>query len=228
MSDEQKSASAITLTGSNSQTTEQLKKQLEIPEQPKLDELPGLKARADALGISYSNNIGADTLREKIREFQAEQEAKTQEPVKNDQSAGTNGPDQNTIPLSEVTDEAVLRRRMYEDNMFLVRVRVTNLNPLKKNIPGEWFTVNNRYLGTVRKYVPFGEATDDGYHIPKIILDMMKERQFLSVKTKKSQNGTMVPSTQWVREFAIEELPYLTKEELDKLARQQAAAKGIE
>ena len=226
MSDEQKTAT-IQVNAGTAKTTEELQKQLSIPEQPKLDELPGLKARADALGVTYSNNIGVDALRTKIREFIASQEELPKEAPTYPEALDANGVDQNTCPLNEVTDKAILRRRIYEENMFLVRVRITNLNPLKKDITAEWFTVHNKYLGTVKKLIPFGEATDNGYHVPKIILEAMKERKFLSLKTKKGANGAQIPSGQWVREFAIEELPYLTKAELDQLARQQAAANGL-
>lgn len=233
MSEEQKSAS-ITLnatigkpTSEDIKAVEDLQKQLSIPDKTPLDELPGLKARADTLGLAYSNNIGVDALRTKIREHITAQEESTKSEIKTKEEVLVDGVDQNTCPLNQVTDNAILRKRIYEESMFLQRVRISNLNPLKKDIPGEFFTVSNKYLGTVRKYIPFGEATDNGYHVPKVILDAMKERKFLSVKVKKDSQGNQLPSGQWVREFAIEELPYLTKEELDQLARQQAAAQGL-
>lgn len=198
--------------------------ELKVPpvEPVKVDELASLKAKADTLGINYPNNIGVDALRAKINEkLNPAPEAK--EEVAVDPAL-----DQETLPLNEVTDMAVLRRRMYEENMALVRIRISNLNPAKKDIPGEFITVHNKYLGTVKKYIPFGEATDNGYHVPRILLEVLKARKFLSMKTKRDRNtGNDLPVTQWVKEFAIEELPPLTKEELEQLARQQAAAKGM-
>lgn len=191
-----------------------------------IDELANLKARADMLGVTYSNNIGVDTLRERIREHQAKAEG-TKEETAPVNAQADDEPDQETLPLNMVSDPVVLRRRMYNENMFLVRIRVANLNPLKKDIPGEWITVHNKFLGTVRKYVPFGEATDVGYHVPKIILDVLKSRKFLSLKPRTDKGGSSIPTSQWVKEFAIEELPYLTLEELEQLKRQQAAAKGL-
>lgn len=198
--------------------------ELKVPpvEPVKVDELASLKAKADKLGINYPNNIGVDALRAKINEKLNPAPEVKEEPAVDPVL------DQETLPLNEVTDMVVLRRRMYEENMALVRVRISNLNPTKKDIPGEFITVHNKYLGTVRKYIPFGEATDNGYHVPRILLEAMKARKFLSMKTKRDRNtGNDVPVTQWVKEFAIEELPPLTKEELEQLARQQAAAKGM-
>lgn len=215
MTEENKSAPTITLTN-----------KVEIPpmEPLKIDSLKKLKEKADLLGITYSNNIGEDALREKINDKINGEAAKISniEPEAKDDVV-----DQNTLPLNEVTDEAVLRRRIYEDSMHLVRVRIANLNPAKKDIPGEWVTVHNKYLGSVRKYIPFGEATDGGYHVPKIILDVLKSRKFINMKVKKGNFGSMTPTTMWVKEFSIEELPPLTQAELDQLARQQAAARGM-
>lgn len=205
---------------------------LVIPEPQKIevDELKTLKERADLMGITYSNNIGVDALKAKIKEklegkaneSTADKDSKSQEKKKEDKE------DQYELPLNMVTDEAILRERIYKDNMYLVRVRISNLNPAKKDIPGEFVTVSNKYLGTVRKYIPFGEATDNGYHVPKVLLEVLKSRKFLSLKTKRDRNtGTAVPSQQWVKEFAIEELPPLTEEELEQLKRQQAAARGM-
>lgn len=201
------------------------KPKLEIPEPQKLDALGALKERATLMGISFSNNIGEDALRLKIKEHI---EGKADEVPEAPKAATHPALDQETLPLNEVTDEVVLRRRIYEENMFLVRVRISNLNPAKKDIPGEYFTVHNKYLGTVRKYIPFGEATDNGYHIPKILYENLKARKFMQMRVKRNaQTGTSMPTSQWVKEFAIEEMPYLSKEEMDQLARQQAAAKGM-
>lgn len=216
MSEEQKSATPTFNVGTRAT--------LQIPEPEKLDALPGLKARADTLNISYSNNIGEDALRKKIQDHLEGNNTVDNTPDVQQASLS----DQETLPLNEVTDKAVLRRRMYEQSMYLVRVRISNLNPAKKDIPGEFITVHNKHLGTVRKYIPFGEATDGGYHVPKIILDAMKERRFTNLKVRRDQTtGASVPEQQWVKEFAIEELEPLSQEELEQLARQQAAARGL-
>lgn len=197
---------------------------LKIPEveQVKQDELSSLKERAISMGISFSNNIGVDALKQKINDKLLDNASPESDTV----IVADDEVDQYTLPLNEVTDQAILRERMYKENMYLVRCRITNLNPLKKDVTGEWVTVHNKFLGTVRKLIPFGESTDNGYHIPKILLEVLKERKFLSMKRKRG-NDNGAPEQQWVKEFAIEELPPLTKEELEQLARQQAAARGM-
>lgn len=215
MSEENKSAPTLNITP---------KLNIPTPEPLKVDALASLKTKADTLGISYSNNIGEDALREKIN---AKMNGETITETKEEPEEKVAVEDQETLPLNEVTDEAVLRRRMYEESMRLIRVRIANLNPAKKDIPGEWITVHNKYIGTVRKYIPFGEATDGGYHVPKILLDVIKSRKFVNLKTKRGDFGAITPQTMWVKEFSIEELEPLSRAELDQLARQQAAARGL-
>ena len=109
--------------------------------------------------------------------------------------------------------------------MKLIRVRITNMDPKKKDLRGEIMTVANEYLGTVRKFVPFGEDTVEGYHVPKCLLTMMQERKFLRIREiKDRKTGVTRPETAWVREFAIEILDPLTPEELKQLATAQIAA----
>lgn len=207
---------------------------------PVMDELASLKQRADLMGVPYPGNIGINALKKKIDEHMNPPQPIAPNPVGQkantvntvalegaisaEEVAAIELSHQNQLPLNEVTDKAVLRRRLREECMFLVRVRITNLNPAKKEVPAEWVTVGNSHLGVVRKLIPFGESTDNGYHIPKILLDELRSRKFLSLKMRKDPvTKQEIPDQQWVNEFAIEELPYLTREELDRLAREQAA-----
>ena len=178
------------------------------PNEVQVDELTLLKHRADKLGISYSNNIGLETLKNKINAVLASQEK------------------QNNDLNSD--DPQKLRQAIYKKAMKLVRCQITNLDPKKKDIPGEIITVANQYIGTVRKYIPFGESTFNGYHIPQCIYDFLKNRKFLSIKTRKGPNGQLVVETSWAPEFAITILPQLTQEELKKLAAAQRASGSIE
>ena len=106
--------------------------------------------------------------------------------------------------------------------------RCTNFGQEKKDLPGEILTVANEYLGTVRKYVPFGEATDNGYHVPYCLYEMMRDRKFLSIKTRKGPKGQTIVEQQMVREFALEILPPLTEAELARLSAAQLSAGGVE
>ncbi len=188
-----------------------------------LNELDILKQKADLMGITYKANIGIEALRNKVNAKLAGTEDRTDE-------NGNEIPDAAEVPppkkLSKEEQEQVIRDDMRSNQMALVRVRISCLNPAKAQIKGEIITVANRYLGTVRKFVPFGEATDNGYHIPRVLLDELKSRKFNSISTKKGPNGQQLPVQRLVPEFAIEELEPLSQEELNKLAAAQMAAEG--
>ena len=146
------------------------------------NELELLKARADKLGIKYSPNIGIETLKEKIKAILE--------------------PKEKTVSKAETTDD--IRERIRLEALRLIRCQIVNLNPAKKSWEGEIFTVWNKYTGTVRKFVPFGEKTIEGYHVPKILFDLMKDKKYLSITTKKDpKTGQLVIKKQWVPEFSL-------------------------
>ena len=187
------------------------------------EQLKLLKQRADMIGVKYSNNIGLETLKERIqekldgKENKPGDQAPTPPPMKDPAEAGKPAP-------------KTLREKLVQENMKLVRIRITCLDPKKKEWPGEIVTVANEYLGTVRKYVPFGEVTEDGYHVPHCIYKYLKARKFLNIRTYKDRknNNQIKVEQNWAQEFAIEILPPLTKEELAKLATAQSAAGGLD
>ncbi len=193
-----------------------------------VDELTLLKQRAKMMGITFSNNVGVAKLKSQIEEHLAGQ-------PKEDSVEEVGTPD--VVPAALATgneDEPVgkpltEREKLIRNATKLVRLRVTNLDPKKKDLPGEVITVANDVVGTIRKYVPFGEFTDEGYHVPHIIYEMLKERKFLSLRTVTNKNNPQQVKVEqrMVPEFALEVLEPLTQEELDKLAASQAAAGGV-
>ena len=206
-------------------------------------EMELLKQRADMLGVTYSNNIGIETLRKRVEdamagnpqdpEPEAQEAAPSMESLTADltaQVAATSSVDAKG-PNPLVQDEPAaptkaisLREHMRLTQMKLVRVRIQNLDPKKANLPGEVFAVANEYLGDVKKFIPFGELTDNGYHIPYCLYKMLKNRRFLNVRERKDREGKIHVETSWVKEFALELLPDLTPEELKQLATAQIAA----
>lgn len=118
-----------------------------------MDELELLKERAKTLGIKHSPNIGVDGLREKI-------EAKL---------AGTAEDESDSAePINKLTPGQA-RANAHLEEMKLIRLRIANMNPAKADLNGEIFTVANKVIGTVRKFVPYGDATENGYHVPNVI-----------------------------------------------------------
>ena len=186
-----------------------------VDDVPMPDELTVLKQRAKLMNISFSNNISLEKLRQKIADAQ---EGKASEPEQEEAEVNPLE-DKKQAPVKET--ESQMRQRIRLEQTRLIRVRIQNLDPKKKDLPGEIITVANEYMGTIRKFVPFGEATDNGYHIPYCIYEFLKNRKFLNIRV--SNKGKKIEQA-WVREFAIEELPPLTQEDLDKLAAAQTAA----
>ena len=188
--------------------------ELDSPEQdePQLDELTLLKQRAQTLGIKFHPSIGLESLRSKVSAAltgEAAEEA-AEEPV----------------PEAPAAESRIqMRNRLRKEASALVRVRVTCMNPNKKEWKGEIFTASNSIIGTFRKYVQFN--TEDGWHVPQIILNMIKARQFQTFYTIKNERGVAVRKGKLVPEFAVEVLPPLTEKELLELSRRQALAGGV-
>ncbi len=212
---------------------------------PEVTELSLLKDRARAMGVPVPNNISVETLKARIEAKMngdtadsttgsgggenPNTDADDADPSNPDKTpAETNLGDQMILkdgrPTVVPVRQRTLRQMLHEDQMRLIRCRITCLDPKKKDLPGEIFTFANEHLGTVRKFIPFGEQTDDGYHIPFCLYRMLKRRTFLHIKTGKDRKGRDQVSTRYVSEFAIEVLPPLTQGELAQLATTQAAA----
>ena len=156
--------------------------------------------------MTFSPNIGLEVLKAKLETFMAQNQ------VNNAQTAAP-------------ADAVDWRKKLVAEQTKLVRIRISCLNPAKSDLPGEIITVANDYIGTIRKFVPFGDATNDGYHVPFAIYSDLAQRKFLSIRTiKDTRTSRSRIETSWVREFNIEVMPALTREELDKLATAQIAA----
>lgn len=190
---------------------------LEIGEE--LDELATLKQRADIMGIKYHPNIKLESLKAKvadkmqgITDEQADEEVDTI-------NAADNGYQEVATPLKET--EAQLRMKRRQEATRLVRIRVACMNPIKANMKGEIFCVGNSELGMLKKFVPFN--AEQGWHVPNLILQEIKEKKFISHYTVKIGNK-VVNKTKLVPEFSVEILDPLTPEELKDLANRQLMA----
>lgn len=170
-------------------------------------ELETLKARADQMGISYRSNVTVETLRKKVN-------------GKLNGETGDNDEDGEEPPAETENDR---RNRLLQEAGKLVRIRVTCMNPQKRNHQGELFSCGNSVVGTHTKYVPFEEE----WHVPQIILNQIKQRQCQVFYTERV-DGKAVKRGKVIREFAVEELPPLTEAELKELAQRQAMANGTQ
>lgn len=186
-----------------------------------VDELTLLKQRATTLGISFSNNIGVETLKERINEKLAGKGTDSKEDTE-EVNALTGEP----VKTKAQSKESI-RNQIKRDAEKLIRLRITNLDPKKAKWPGEIITVANEFIGTISKYVPFGEVTEDGYHVPNAIYKKLKKRKFLDIRVIKQRGKPDRVIERWVPEFALEVLPQLTEAQLKKLAAAQAASGSL-
>lgn len=191
-------------------------------------ELEMLKQRASMMGIVFSNNIGLDTLKKKIQE-KMDAVPETAEPAAPLVAPVTQAPEETPVAAEAPVKVLSLRQYLLNEATKLVRCRITCMDPKKQDLPGEFFTVANEHIGTVRQYVPFGEKTDGGYHLRHCIYEMLKSREFLHIQTSTHPVTKAISTkTRYVKEFAIEILPPLTEAELKQLAADQSASGRLE
>lgn len=191
--------------------------------EPVQDELTALMARADLMGVKYHPSIGLEKLREKINaaventgEATNEDTAVEQAQVAADAVSAT--------PIAAETQLQYHARKKREANE-LVRVRVTCMNPAKAEYEGEIFTAGNSLVGSLTKYVPFNN--EEGWHIPRIIYNMMRDRQCQIFVSVKDGRGNTTRQGKMIKEFGIEVLPDLSPEDLHDLAQRQALSNSI-
>lgn len=180
----------------------------ELPNEDELvvDELEVLKARADKLGIKYHPSISLAKLKEKVSEGLAD-----------------DTPEVVIVKPGKETEVQLKARKRREANA-LIRIRVSCMNPNKKEWDGEIITTGNTNTGTIKKFVPFN--SDEGYHVPHMIYEQLLQRQCQVFVTVKDNRGNKVRKGKLIKEFAVEVLPPLTEKELKELAQRQAMAAG--
>jgi hypothetical protein len=182
--------------------------------------LETLKARAKLMGITYAVNIGEAALSTKIANALNDQEPHVEDDISQSEALSPKK-GLGVLPKTKEQRKAAMRKRAGK----LVRVRVVNMNPNKKDWEGEVFTVGNSAIGSFKKYVPFN--TDDGWHIPQIILNHLQERMCQVFFTTKGPKGNKVRKGKLIKELSIEIMPPLTLKELQDLGQRQAMAAGI-
>jgi hypothetical protein len=179
--------------------------------------LEDLKERATKLGIKFHPMIGEDKLREKVAEAMTRLDGEnTPASEESDEVAAISA---YVAPKETKAQQAY---RLKSEASELIRVRVTNMNPNKREWEGEIFTAANSVVGTFRKFVPFNVP----WHVPRIILEQLRQRQFQHFTTEVDRRGNKVRRGRLIAEFAIEELSPLSEKELKELAQRQAMAAG--
>lgn len=175
------------------------------------NEAETLKQRLDLMGVKYHHNAGVEKLRALLEEHLSDETTGAEESQESEETGETK-----TV---ENGDDSRARQ---DELRALVRVFISCHDPSKAAWDGELISVGNSLVGTLKKYVAFNKE----WHVPRIILDSLKEKQFQQHYKAKDSRGNEIPRTRLVKAYNIEELPPLTEKELKELAQRQAMANG--
>lgn len=105
-----------------------------------------------------------------------------------------------------------------KEAMRLIRCIVTCNNKNKTSYIGEIFCARNAILPEVKKFIPFGVPT----HIPQILFNMIKEKQYQQFKIRKV-NGNDIKEPFLVSEYNIQMLDPISVEEFNAIKQKQLA-----
>ena len=170
-----------------------------------------LKAQADKLGIKYNGNIGEAKLQEKLDDHaEAVREARKEHMAVED------------VKVSQRSQKADLKREMLR----LVRVRVSCNNPHKKGVAGDVFAAYCKLTGTVKKYVPFNSP--HGWHVPKMLIEEIKSKQYQGFIEKKTPDGKKVKRPVLLPSYVVEIMEPLTHKEVSKITESVRASSAAE
>ncbi len=207
------------------------------------NDIESLRVRATELGLTFSGNTGAPTLQRKIDTFLAKNHDPSVSDILGDAEPLPEIMPKAPMPKAPPTlaelqmmnvqdinpkNQALVRQVVRAKALALRRVRIINLDPADSEIFGAIITVMNKYTGKVSKFIPFGDESENGYHVPQIILNHLRDQKFVMRKqNKNSQFGVKTYKTTYASKFNITILPDLTPDELQHLADRQAASAAI-
>ena len=209
-----------------------------------------LRKLAKDMNVPFSGNTGIDTLRGKLvshlnKFLMSSPQSQSQfdepdlngdaeeeeEPIQVNRPVKVAKPkvDLLTVDPSTIEDVNLRRQAIRAQALHLVRVKIQNLDPNDASLSGAIISLQNKYTGKIAKYVPFGEESENGYHIPWMLYEHLKQWKFpLRKEVKGGRFGVKTYKTVMVNKFAVEILPPLTMQELKELAAHQRAAQSID
>jgi len=190
-----------------------------------------IREQADSLGVSYHHRAGVDKIQSLIDHYLVAQNnlnvTDEEKPTPTVESTLSKKDRLLAKPVIPMAPEKFKQQRLSEARRYvgrLVRCRIQNMNPNKKDWPGEIISTGSAKLGTFKKYVPFNSG--EPYHIPQIIFDVMSEKKCSVFYNEKNSYGHQTRRSRLINEYVLEILPSLTPEELSDLGRTQALAAG--
>jgi len=185
-------------------------------------DLNALKVHAKSLGIVFHPMIGLKKLQDKVANHST-----APEPNIPTQAVSSQPPAIMSIPKQKrVIPTIEMHAKIVKEATKLIRVRVACMNPNKKEWEGEIFTVSNSIVPAQKKYVPFN--AEEGWFVPRIILNVIKERKCQVFHTIKGPKGEKIRKGKLIPEFSVEELAPLNEHEFNDLAKRQAMANNLD
>lgn len=187
--------------------------------------LQHVRAQADMLGVKYHHRAGVPKIQELIdAHLEAQNNPETLSTLV--EAASPEQPDvtEMVVPITAAEFRKEQQRLNKQNAGALIRCRVQCMDPQKKSWPGDIFSVGSAKLGTHKKYVPFD--SEEPWHIPKIIVDMLEEKMCSVFVMKTDDRGHKTKQSKQIKAYNIAIEEPLTPEELKDLATRQAMAAG--
>lgn len=169
------------------------------------------RQKALALGLVFSQNIGEETLQQRIAN-------KISELGEDPTIIKANQTEEGYVYNTYIPNEKAKRANKKKEALKLLRVRVTCNNPNKTAYKGDIIVVANNDGVVYKKFVPFNVK----YHIPQIIYNTMVEKQCLKAYTD-TTSGVPKVIKRMIPEYSIEVLTPITTEELNAIKQRQLA-----
>ena len=197
-------------------------------------ELQHLRNIANKLNFSYHHMLGAEKLEQRLRDY-CKNNSISFEDISNEVLNEYKKEDKGEVlimikdkkmDLSKVTFDELEKSHSKEvsdkrtkDALKLVRCMITCNNKNKTSYKGEIFAARNAVINEVKKFIPFGRPT----HVPQILLNVIKEKQYQTFVEETLPNGMKVNKPHLINEYNIQILDPISKDELEAIKRKQLA-----
>ena len=123
----------------------------------------------------------------------------------------------------EKQQEALVHQALELDNLKLTHVIITPNDPSRLQQQGEIFGGGNSVLGTITRFVPFGE----NWLIENILYKHIRDKQYQYFKVHQKDGKEFVES-KLLPAYNIQVLPLPTEKEIKELAQAQLARNSVE
>lgn len=202
-------------------------------------ELNQLKEIASQLKVNHHHMIGADRLEAQLQEhcksvykktleevaallatnsLEIKEEEEVKEEVKVTKSKKR---DLSNLSFEALEKEATAKKTKStaKEALRLVRCIITCNNTNKSSYTGEIFSARNASIPEVKKFIPFGTIT----HVPKILLNMIKEKKYQTFIKRKNNSGNVITKVHMIPEYNVEILPPISSQEFEAIKQKQLA-----